>query len=73
MVRVNEHGEYLGAKVSNDEIRVDIRPLKRLVFGRFPKNTILYAVMLTERDSLNVFELLVKVDTWLKLLQRSSI
>jgi hypothetical protein len=73
MVRASDFGEYLHAEdVSNGEKRVDIRALKALVFGRFPKNTAIYEVMLTEKDSLGVFELMVKVDVWLKLLRSVS-
>jgi hypothetical protein len=66
---IREHRPNL---VPNGEKRVDIRALKALVFGRFPKNTAIYEVMLTEKDSLGVFELMVKVDVWLKLLRSVS-
>jgi len=51
------------------EGKVNIKPLKVLVFEKFPKDCVLRDVLLSERDLLNVTEFLAKMETWLKLLQ----
>lgn len=49
---------------------VDIRPIKTLVFAKFPKDSAIYDVLFTERDLLSASEFLIKVDVWLRLLRR---
>ena len=49
---------------------VDIRSLKALVFERFPKDSAIYDVLLSEQDLLDRSEFSAKVDVWLKLLRR---
>jgi hypothetical protein len=50
--------------------KVDITPIKALVFAKFPKDSAIYDVLFTERDLLSVSEFLIKVDVWMKLLRR---
>jgi len=49
--------------------KVDIRPIKALVFKKFSKGHVLRNVVLGERDLLSGTEFLAKMETWLKLLQ----
>jgi len=51
---------------------VDIRSLKSLVFAQFSKDSVIYDVLLAEKDLLDVSEFLAKVDVWLKLLRRNK-
>jgi hypothetical protein len=50
--------------------KVDITPIKALVFQKFPKDSAIYDVLFSERDLLSVSEFLIKVDVWLRLLRR---
>jgi hypothetical protein len=52
--------------------KVDVRPLKSLVFAKFPKNSPIYDILLAEKDLLEQSEFLAKADVWLKLLRRYS-
>jgi len=50
--------------------RVDIRALKAFVFAKYPKDSAIYEVILTEQDFLGTSEFLAKVSVWLKLSRR---
>lgn len=56
-------------KASKAQI-VDIRSLKALVSERFPRDSPIYDVLLSEHDLLDMSEFSAKVDVWLKLLRR---
>jgi len=49
--------------------RVDIKPLKKLVFEKFPKDCALRSALLAERDVLETYEFLAKMETFLNLLK----
>jgi hypothetical protein len=48
---------------------IDIRPLKVLVFEKFPQASLVRQVILAERDFLSIYEFLAKIETWLNLLK----
>jgi hypothetical protein len=47
--------------------RVNISRLKDFAFSELPRSWILREIILSERDGLDVFEFIVKVEIWLKL------
>jgi hypothetical protein len=57
-------------QINRREAKVDIRSLKKLLAKSFPKENVLYDLVLGENDMLDVPEFLAKVDCWLKLLRR---
>lgn len=51
---------------------VDIRALKALVLEKFPKDSLLKATILGEKDVLSVESLVSKAETWLILLRSTK-
>jgi hypothetical protein len=49
------------------QLTIDIRPLKVWVSKNLAKDTPLRDVILSERDNLEILEILAKIETWLSL------
>jgi len=64
--------DFSSQDVCQPKCRVNIRSLKSLVFAQFSKDSVIYDVLLAEKDLLDVSEFLAKVDVWLKLLRRNK-
>ncbi|MGA2682047.1 MAG: hypothetical protein ABSF44_09640 [Candidatus Bathyarchaeia archaeon] len=52
--------------------KVDIRPLKLVVFEKFPLDSPLRATILGEKDVMSAEELVSKAETWLLLLRSAK-
>lgn len=50
--------------------KLNIKPLKELVFKEFPPDSVLRDLILSEDDELTAEEFIVKTRTWLKLVNR---
>jgi hypothetical protein len=52
---------------SMSKTKINMRKLKEFAFSELPRSWILREIILSERDELDVFEFIVKVEIWLKL------
>jgi len=50
--------------------KINVKPLKEFVFAKYPKDSAIYDVIVTEQDFLDKSEFLAKVGVWLKLSRR---
>jgi len=64
------HEIFKSSQFRQTNDKVDIRPLKALVFAKFPEDSAIYDVVVTEPDFLDRSEFSVKISVWLKLLRR---
>jgi hypothetical protein len=48
-------------------VKVDIRPLKKFAIEQLPKDSSLYHILLSEKDTMDIDEFICKVEIYLKL------
>jgi hypothetical protein len=59
--------------MKGNNLKIDIRRLKEFVLKEIPKDWVLRSLILSEKDEMDVHDLVVKMDYWLKLSRGSNL